>query len=79
MHHGAELTDHRRVTAELCDYYINAEIALAATKFDSTRMQTYQQAATLLRELVQSPGFPAFLTIPAYVSIMATEGRVVTQ
>jgi len=78
VHHGAELTDHRRVTPELCDDYINAELAVAATKFDSTRMQTYQQAATLLRELVQSPGFPAFLTIPAYASIMATEGRVAT-
>jgi hypothetical protein len=38
------------------------------------RAETYAQAGTLILELIRSPRFPEFLTLPAYDRIMATEG-----
>jgi malate synthase len=37
------------------------------------RLDAYDRAATLLRELIASPTFPAFLTVPAYTEVLTHE------
>ena len=73
VHHGAVLTDGRRVTAELCESYIEAELARARETVDLGRYQAYLQAASLMRELIQAPRFIEFLIIPAYARIIDAE------
>jgi malate synthase len=73
IHHGAMLDDGRAVTAALCDEYIEQELTGAGEKFDATRYQAYEQAAVLMRALIQAPKFPEFLTVPAYAEVMAKE------
>jgi malate synthase len=45
----------------------------AREKFEATRYQAYEQAAVLMRALIQAPKFPDFLTVPAYAEVMAKE------
>jgi malate synthase len=73
VHHGAMLDDGRAVTVALCDEYIEQELTRAREKFDATRYQAYEQAAVLMRALIQAPKFPEFLTVPAYAEVMAKE------
>lgn len=75
VHHGAVLDDGRPVTAELCDEFINAELAQAGNSVDGTRYQAYEHAAFLMRELIKSPRFIDFLTVPAYGRVLASEDR----
>ena len=72
VHHGAILDDGRPVSVELCRQYLDVELARA---IDATqRTSSYQQAATLIMDLIQSARFPDFLTLPAYDQIIAGEG-----
>ena len=73
VHHGAVLVDGRPVTAELCDGFIDAELARARTAVDAKRYEAYEHAAFLMRELIKSPRFTDFLTVPAYSRVIAAE------
>jgi malate synthase len=73
VHHHAVLEDGRAVTAELCDEYIDAELARAREAVDATRFAAYEHAAFLTRELIKTPVFKDFLTLPAYGRVLATE------
>jgi malate synthase len=73
VHHHAKLEDGRPVTAELCDEYIDAELARAKEVYPPARYEAYEHAAFLTRELIKTPKFQDFLTLPAYSRILATE------
>ena len=73
VHHHAVLEDGRPVTASLCDEYIDVELANARGIFPTHRYEAYEHAAFLTRELIRSPKFQDFLTLPAYNRVLATE------
>jgi len=74
VHHGAVLTDGRKVTAELIESEIDRELGLAEIRVDATRFEAYKHAGFLMRELVKAPQFQDFLTVPAYARVLAAEG-----
>ncbi|MFC6644328.1 malate synthase A [Granulicella cerasi] len=73
VHHHAKLEDGRAVTAELCDEYIDAELAQAKTAYPQARYEAYEHAAFLMRELIKTPKFQDFLTTPAYARVLDNE------
>ncbi len=73
VHHHAKLDDGRAVTAELCGTYIDEELARAKIAVDAQRYNSYEEAATMMRDLIDSPRFRDFLTLPAYDRVIATE------
>jgi len=75
VHHKAVLEDGRTVTAELCHGYIDEELARAKGAVDANRYEAYVQAASLMRDLIDSPAFTDFLTVPAYARILKTESE----
>ncbi len=63
-----KLSDGRTVTLELCLKTIDEELAkvqqaVGEAQFKASR---YNDAAAILRDLIQSPRFVDFLTLPAY-------------
>jgi malate synthase len=62
VHHGARMKDGRQTTPEL----VRDTIAAVRQTLPGGRFAT---AAQLLEQLVSSPEFPEFLTIPAYEHI----------
>jgi malate synthase len=74
VHHGAVMEDGRKVTEELCESFIAAELTRVEKTSDQPRYQSYLQAAQLMRELIHSPRFTEFLTVPAYARVIAAEG-----
>ncbi len=75
VHHKARLNDGRAVTRELCLQVIDEELAkfrqsVGEGPFGNGR---YEEAANLLRELIQSGRFVEFLTLPAYDRLNAAE------
>jgi malate synthase len=58
---------------ELCQSYIDAELERAKQTVDPNRYQAYLEAASLMRELIQSPRFTEFLTVPAYARVIMAE------
>lgn len=73
VHHHAVLEDGRPVTAELCDTYIDAELAVAKEAVPPARYEAYTHAAFLMRELIKAPRFQYFLTVPAYARVLDHE------
>jgi malate synthase len=73
VHHHATLEDGRPVTAELCDLYIDEELARARETHPPARYEAYEHAAFLMRELIKAPKFQNFLTEPAYARVLAHE------
>jgi malate synthase len=73
VHHHAVLEDGRAVTAELCDEYIDAELARAKSAYPPDRYVAYEHAAFLTRELIKTPRFQDFLTVPAYARVLDHE------
>jgi malate synthase len=75
IHHKAHLSDGRVVTLELVLKTIDEELA----KFQQSageaqfRAGRYGDAAGILRDLIRSPKFVDFLTLPAYDRLNATE------
>jgi malate synthase len=75
IHHKARLSDGRIVTLELVLKTIDEELA----KFQQSageaqfRAGRYGDAAGILRDLIRSPKFVDFLTLPAYDKLNATE------
>jgi malate synthase len=73
VHHHAVLEDGRAVTKELCAETIAAELARVKGTVDAARYASYEQAAVLMHELIESAKFPEFLTVPAYEQVLRTE------
>ena len=73
VHHKAVLADGRPVTADLCETAIAEELANVKTKVDAQRYAAYEKAAKLMRDLIASPTFTTFLTLPAYQQVLAEE------
>jgi malate synthase len=68
IHQKAKLNDGRVITIELCLKTIDEELAkIQQAQGDAQfRAGRYSQAAGILRDLIQSPKFIEFLTLPAY-------------
>lgn len=73
VHHKAKLNDGRAVDEALVESMIAAELDKQKTTVDGTRYAAYEKAADLMRELVRSPRFIEFLTIPAYQRMLKEE------
>jgi malate synthase len=77
VHHHAVLQDDEHagvaVTAELCDEVIDAELARVVQVVDEERFKAYEHAAFLMRELIKTPKFQDFLTVPAYARVLDHE------
>jgi malate synthase len=68
VHHHSKLNDGREVTLDLCLKTIDEELekmreAVGDQQFENGR---YAEAAEMLRDLIRSPKFVEFLTLPAY-------------
>jgi len=75
VYHGAHLEDGRLVDIALCDKILDEELAkMQAADNSGQRRQAYQTAADLIRQLVRSPQFIEFLTLPAYKRVLTQEG-----
>jgi len=70
---GAHLEDGREVNAELCIRCIEQELAQVKGRVDAERYSAFLSAAELMTEMLTSPTFPEFLTIPAYRRVIAAE------
>jgi malate synthase len=76
IHHKAHLNDGRMVTPELCLKVIDEELATfrQSAGEEQFRAGRYDEAANLLRELIESGRFVEFLTLPAYDRLNAATG-----
>lgn len=74
VHHGGQLRDGRRITIELCNEYIDEELARAKEKGSAERYNAFVSAVQLLKQMLSATRFPEFLTVPAYHQILAAEG-----
>ena len=74
VHHGAVLEDGRPVTADMCSGVIREELERARRAGDEVRAASYDHAAFLMEQLVRTPRFKDFLTLPAYQRVLAAEG-----
>jgi malate synthase len=57
----------------LVESLIAAELVRQKTAVDGTRYAAYEKAADLMRELVKTPQFVEFLTVPAYQRVLIDE------
>ena len=75
IRHGARLEDGRPIDLALCQSLLNEELAKlrASDSGESSEGKRYEDAARLFRELIESPSFPEFLTLPAY-DLIVSEG-----
>jgi malate synthase len=73
VHHHAILEDTRLVTSELCDEIIDIELSRAQASLPPDRYAAFKHAAFLMRELIRTPDFKDFLTIPAYARVLDEE------
>jgi malate synthase len=73
VHHHASLKDGRKVTVELCDQFIDEELAKVKPHVDAERYTAYEHAAVLMRDLIRSEKFVDFLTLPAYDEVLKEE------
>jgi malate synthase len=71
VHHHAVMDDGLPVTEALVESVILDELAMTKPKVDAARFAAYEQAAKLMRDLVASPKFTTFLTLPAYDQVLA--------
>ena len=76
IHHKAKLTDGRVVNIALVESMIDGEVKQQKTAVDAQRYAAFEEAAGLMRNLVQAPKFVEFLTVPAYQSILKKESFV---
>jgi malate synthase len=75
VHYNAKMSDGRAITLELCLKTIDEELAKAqkAVGEEQFRAGRYNDAAEILRNLIQAPKFVDFLTLPAYDRLNAVE------
>ena len=69
--HRCQLKDGRKIDLPLCDAIIQQELAKSKLNADSARTAACDKAAYLIHNLIRSPFFVEFLTIPAYQQILA--------
>jgi len=75
VHHGAHLDDGRLIDVNLCEKILAEELAkMKVPGITASREQAYQTAADLIRQLIRSPEFIEFLTLPAYQQVLTQEG-----
>jgi malate synthase len=70
IHQHAHLPDSRTIDVPLCDQIIEEELRKAKEAGDPARLAAYEKSAQLMRDLIRSPEFVEFLTIPAYQRIL---------
>ena len=75
IRHGRALGDGRTVTKELCRQIIGEELDRYRELVGAERYAKGQfgEAAKLVRDLIEAPTFPEFLTLPAYDWVVAHE------
>jgi malate synthase len=73
VHHHASLNDGRKVTYELCDKMIDEELTKVKPSVDDQRFAAYENAASLMRDLIRGDQFTDFLTLPAYERVLKEE------
>jgi malate synthase len=75
IHHKAHLSDGREVSLDLCLKIIDEELGKFRQSVGDAQFRAgrYNDAAGILRDLIQSPRFVDFLTLPAYDKLNATE------
>jgi malate synthase len=73
VHQNAKTSDGRVVDVELIEGMIAAELEKQKSGVDAARYAAYEKAAALMRELVRSPKFVEFLTVPAYERVLKEE------
>jgi malate synthase len=73
VHQKAKLSDGRVVDLPLINSFIAEELARQKNAVDGSRYAAYEKAANLMRELVESPTFVEFLTLPAYQRVLKEE------
>jgi malate synthase len=73
VHSRAKLSDGRVVDAPLVEGAIANELSRQKSKLDAVRYAAYEKAANLMRDLVLTPQFTEFLTLPAYERILKDE------
>jgi malate synthase len=73
VHHHATLNDGRKVTCELCDKMIDEELIKTKSAVDDQRFAAYENAASLMRDLIRRDQFTDFLTLPAYERVLKEE------
>jgi malate synthase len=71
IHQNVQLKDGRRVDLALCDRIIDEELAKARQSGDTARLAAYNKSAQLMRDLIRSPQFVEFLTVPAYQRLLS--------
>ena len=74
IHHGAHLKDGRKVDLALSESIIQEELAKARQLGDPARFAAYEKSAQLMRDLIRSPEFVEFLTVPAYQRLLSDGG-----
>jgi malate synthase len=74
IHQNAHLKDGRKIDVQFCDRMISEELAKAKQAIGATRSSAFERSAQLMRDLIRSPEFIEFLTLPAYQQIL-TEGN----
>jgi malate synthase len=73
VHHHASLNDGRKVTYDLCDKMIDEELTKVKPSVDEQRFKAYENAASLMRDLIREDQFTDFLTLPAYERVLKEE------
>jgi malate synthase len=71
IHQNEHLQDGRKIDVALCDRIIDEELAKAKQAGDAARYAAYEKSAQLMRDLIRSPQFVEFLTVPAYQKILS--------
>ena len=71
IHQNAHLQDGRKIDVAICDRIIDEELAKAKQAGDGARYAAYEKSAQLMRDLIRSPLFVEFLTVPAYQKILS--------
>ncbi len=71
IHNNAHLQDGRKIEVALCERIIDEELAKAKQAGDAARFAAYEKSAQLMRDLIRSPQFVEFLTVPAYNRILS--------
>ncbi len=76
IHHRARLNDGRLIDIPMVEQYMAAELDRQRAAGNAERISSYEKAADLMRELIRSPKFVEFLTVPAYDRVLKDEGSL---
>jgi len=74
IHHGAHLNDGRKIDLAVCESIMQEELEKAKQLKDPARYAAYEKSAELTRDLIRSPQFVEFLTVPAYERLLRDGG-----